>query len=40
MDLDYPAGPIIDKLAKLGNENAFTFGKPKTRKLRLFIQRN
>lgn len=29
MDLDYPAGPIIDKLAKLGNENAFTFGKPK-----------
>ena len=29
MDLDYPAGPIIDKLAKLGDENAFTFGKPK-----------
>jgi N6-L-threonylcarbamoyladenine synthase len=26
MDLDYPAGPIIDKLAKLGDENAFTFG--------------
>jgi N6-L-threonylcarbamoyladenine synthase len=21
-------GPIIDKLAKLGDENAFTFGKP------------
>jgi N6-L-threonylcarbamoyladenine synthase len=29
MDLDYPAGPIIDKLAKLGDEKAFTFGKPK-----------
>ena len=29
MDLDYPAGPIIDKLSKLGNENTFTFGKPK-----------
>ncbi|MFN3272194.1 MAG: tRNA (adenosine(37)-N6)-threonylcarbamoyltransferase complex transferase subunit TsaD [Cloacibacterium caeni] len=29
MGLDYPAGPIIDKLAKLGNPNAFTFGKPK-----------
>ena len=29
MDLDYPAGPIIDKLAKLGDEIAFTFGKPK-----------
>lgn len=29
MGLDYPAGPIIDKLAKLGDENAFTFGKPK-----------
>jgi N6-L-threonylcarbamoyladenine synthase len=29
MDLDYPAGPIIDKLAKLGDENTFTFGKPK-----------
>lgn len=27
--LDYPAGPIIDKLAKLGNPDAFTFGKPK-----------
>lgn len=29
MGLDYPAGPIIDKLAKLGNSDAFTFGKPK-----------
>ena len=28
-DLDYPAGPIIDKLAKLGNENTFKFNKPK-----------
>lgn len=29
MGLDYPAGPIIDKLAKLGNPDAFIFGKPK-----------
>lgn len=28
-DLDYPAGPIIDKLAKLGNEKTFKFNKPK-----------
>ncbi|WP_374329057.1 tRNA (adenosine(37)-N6)-threonylcarbamoyltransferase complex transferase subunit TsaD [Soonwooa sp.] len=28
-DLDYPAGPIIDKLAKEGNPNAFEFNKPK-----------
>jgi N6-L-threonylcarbamoyladenine synthase len=28
-DLDYPAGPIIDKLAKEGNEDAFQFNKPK-----------
>ena len=28
-DLDYPAGPIIDKLAKEGNPNAFKFNKPK-----------
>ncbi|SEH39819.1 tRNA (adenosine(37)-N6)-threonylcarbamoyltransferase complex transferase subunit TsaD [Chryseobacterium culicis] len=28
-DLDYPAGPIIDRLAKEGNPNAFTFNKPK-----------
>ncbi len=27
--LDYPAGAIIDKLAKAGNENAFKFNKPK-----------
>lgn len=29
MNLDYPAGPIIDKLAKKGDENAFKFNKPK-----------
>ena len=29
MDLDYPAGPIIDKLSKEGDENAFQFNKPK-----------
>ncbi|MBC7556492.1 MAG: tRNA (adenosine(37)-N6)-threonylcarbamoyltransferase complex transferase subunit TsaD [Chryseobacterium sp.] len=28
-DLDYPAGPIVDKLAKLGDENKFKFNKPK-----------
>ncbi|MBS1572427.1 MAG: tRNA (adenosine(37)-N6)-threonylcarbamoyltransferase complex transferase subunit TsaD, partial [Bacteroidetes bacterium] len=28
-DLDYPAGPIIDRLAKDGNPNAFSFNKPK-----------
>nr|MBF6611454.1 tRNA (adenosine(37)-N6)-threonylcarbamoyltransferase complex transferase subunit TsaD [Chryseobacterium sp.] len=27
--LDYPAGPIVDKLAKTGDPNAFTFSKPK-----------
>ena len=27
MDLDYPAGPIIDKLSKEGDENAFQFNK-------------
>ena len=27
--LDYPAGAIIDKLAKNGNPNTFQFGKPK-----------
>ncbi len=27
--LDYPAGPIIDKLAKSGNPGKFSFGKPK-----------
>lgn len=28
-DLDYPAGPIIDKLAKEGNAEVFQFGRPK-----------
>ncbi len=28
-DLDYPAGPIVDRLAKEGNENAFKFNKPR-----------
>ncbi|UZT97269.1 tRNA (adenosine(37)-N6)-threonylcarbamoyltransferase complex transferase subunit TsaD [Chryseobacterium fluminis] len=28
-DLDYPAGPIIDKLAGNGNPDAFKFNKPK-----------
>ena len=27
--LDYPAGPIIDKLAKKGNADAFAFNKPR-----------
>ncbi|TXF75084.1 tRNA (adenosine(37)-N6)-threonylcarbamoyltransferase complex transferase subunit TsaD [Chryseobacterium sp.] len=27
--LDYPAGPIIDKLSKNGNENSFQFNKPR-----------
>ena len=31
--LDYPAGPIIDKLAKLGNPLAFKFSKPKVKGL-------
>lgn len=29
MDLPYPGGPLIDKLAKEGNANAFIFSKPK-----------
>lgn len=29
LNLDYPAGPIIDKLAKEGNPKAFQFNKPK-----------
>ncbi len=29
MGLPYPGGPLIDKLAKEGNENAFTFNKPR-----------
>ncbi|NAW50228.1 tRNA (adenosine(37)-N6)-threonylcarbamoyltransferase complex transferase subunit TsaD [Elizabethkingia argentiflava] len=28
MNLDYPAGPIIDQLSSRGNENAFQFSKP------------
>ena len=28
MGLGYPGGPIIDKLARLGNPNAFIFSKP------------
>ena len=28
MGLGYPGGPIVDKLAKAGNPNRFTFGKP------------
>lgn len=31
-NLDYPAGPIIDKLAKNGDPNAFTFSKPRLEK--------
>ncbi|MBF8455580.1 tRNA (adenosine(37)-N6)-threonylcarbamoyltransferase complex transferase subunit TsaD [Kaistella sp. G5-32] len=27
--LDYPAGPIIDRLSKLGNKDAFQFNKPR-----------
>lgn len=29
MDFPYPGGPLIDKYAKEGNAEAFTFGKPK-----------
>lgn len=29
MGLDYPGGPVIDKLAKTGNSNAFKFAKPR-----------
>ncbi|MDR2084599.1 MAG: tRNA (adenosine(37)-N6)-threonylcarbamoyltransferase complex transferase subunit TsaD [Bacteroidales bacterium] len=29
MNLGYPGGPIIDKLAKIGNSDAFKFAKPK-----------
>jgi metallohydrolase, glycoprotease/Kae1 family len=28
MDLGYPGGPVIDKLAKIGDENRFKFAKP------------
>jgi N6-L-threonylcarbamoyladenine synthase len=33
MGLAYPAGPEIDKLAKTGNKNAFTFSKPSVKGL-------
>ncbi len=29
MNLPYPSGPVIDRLAKQGNPKAFTFSKPK-----------
>lgn len=29
MDLGYPGGPVVDKLSKLGNANAFKFSKPR-----------
>jgi N6-L-threonylcarbamoyladenine synthase len=29
LGLSYPGGPLIDKFAKMGNPNAFTFSKPK-----------
>lgn len=29
MDLPYPGGPLIDKLAATGNKNAYTFSKPR-----------
>lgn len=29
MELGYPGGPVIDRLAGMGNEKAFTFTKPK-----------
>ncbi|MBR3492773.1 MAG: tRNA (adenosine(37)-N6)-threonylcarbamoyltransferase complex transferase subunit TsaD, partial [Bacteroidales bacterium] len=28
LGLPYPGGPVIDKLAKIGNPDAFTFAKP------------
>src|SRR5450759_2515027 len=33
MGFPYPAGPLIDKLAKEGNKNAFTFAKPSVKGL-------
>jgi N6-L-threonylcarbamoyladenine synthase len=33
MDLPYPAGPLIDKLAATGNKNAFRFAKPSVKGL-------
>ncbi len=29
MGLGYPGGPVVDRLAKLGNPNRFTFSKPR-----------
>jgi len=31
LGLSYPGGPLIDKYARLGNENAFKFTEPKTK---------
>ena len=31
LGLPYPGGPLIDKYAKLGNKNAYTFTQPKTK---------
>jgi N6-L-threonylcarbamoyladenine synthase len=33
MGFQYPAGPLIDKLAREGNENSFRFSKPVVREL-------
>jgi N6-L-threonylcarbamoyladenine synthase len=33
MGFPYPAGPLIDKMAALGNRNAYTFAKPSVRGL-------
>jgi N6-L-threonylcarbamoyladenine synthase len=33
MDFPYPAGPLIDKLARKGNKNAFNFAKPSVKGL-------
>lgn len=33
MGLGYPAGPLVDKLAKTGNPNRFEFSKPKVKDL-------
>ncbi len=33
MDLPYPAGPMIDKLAARGNKKAFVFAKPRVKDL-------
>jgi N6-L-threonylcarbamoyladenine synthase len=33
MDLDYPAGPLIDKIARDGNKHAYKFSKPSVKGL-------